>query len=168
MVIAEPGDYQYLWRGLGQNRARRPLSRPSLPLARTRRCSGPLPRQRHRESAPSPQLTDNVDVAAHQIAQLLADGEPEAGPAVAPFRGIDLIELVENGSELMWFHTDAGVFHGKADPGLISPVERGDATLDLTFLSEFGRIAEKIQKHLTDPACIANEHVVSLHVEIHS
>ena len=68
-----------------------------------------------REGAAAPRLAGDGDAAAHQLDELAADRQPEAGAAEAPGdAGVDLAERLEQAGGLRRREADAGVAHGDA------------------------------------------------------
>ena len=63
---------------------------------------------------PTPARALDGDVAAHHLAEVAADHQAEAGPAVLPAgRAVSLGERLEQAAELLLGHADAGVGDGE-------------------------------------------------------
>ncbi len=114
---------------------------------------------------PDPLLALEPDATAHHAHELLADGEPEPGAAVASRgRAVGLGEGVEDARALLRGDADAGVGDREAqlDVGLRPRFDR-DPQDDLAPLRELDGVAEQIDQHLSQPTRIA-DHVVG-HVD---
>ena len=105
-------------------------------------------------------LALDADLAAHQLDQLLADGQAEAGAAV-PARGgaVGLREALEDAACLLRRDADAGVGDrrsaGSARPRSVSR-RAVDATHDLAALGELDGVADEVDQHLAQAAGIAD------------
>src|SRR6187402_3429749 len=87
-----------------------PYSRASCPLLRCDWLYRRTARGKTHEEGRA-RAVDALDgqVAAHQVAEVAADRQPEAGPAVpAPGRCLGLGERLEQPPELLFGHPDAG------------------------------------------------------------
>jgi hypothetical protein len=80
-------------------------------------------RQADGEGRALPRLAFDGDLAAHQAAEMLADGEAEAGATIlAGGRGIGLRKFLEQPAHLLLGHADAGVCD--RDPDRVAAIER--------------------------------------------
>jgi hypothetical protein len=71
-----------------------------------------------------------MDLAAQQVRQLAADGEPEAGAAIlAAGAGVGLLEGLEDDLLLLRRDADARVVHGEFDHRLGLAENRNDARI---------------------------------------
>jgi hypothetical protein len=83
---------------------------------------------------PLPGAAVHADLAAHQPNQTLADGQPEAGAAIAAGHGVvGLLEGIEQPGLGHGIDADARVTHLKADPDIVrgffkEPGAHGNAT----------------------------------------
>src|SRR5262245_31341711 len=74
------------------------------------------PWQADHEGRARPRLAFDGDVAAHQAAEMPADGEAEASAAVfASGRGIRLRKFLEQPAHLLFGHADSGIRDGDHD-----------------------------------------------------
>ena len=108
------------------------------------------------EGRPLTRNTRHGDVAAEELAKFAADGEAETGAAeFARGGGIGLAEGLEESAHLLGCHTDAAVAHREAQP--IGTVFRGarDDEAEFSFLGEFARVAQQVEKRLADLGEIA-------------
>src|SRR5690606_17131407 len=95
-------------------------------------------------------LTDDTELAAHQLHILFADHQPQPGTTVAPvYRRIGLPVWLKNALLLFGGEPDPGVLDRKLnlDP-VIAPASYADPYADATFVRELDRVRAKIQQHL--------------------
>src|SRR5204863_8479594 len=108
------------------------------------------------EGRAAARLADQLDRAAHHLAELLGDGQPKAGTAIPTgCRAVGLGESVEDMLLLVQRDADAGIAdleRYKRGAGLDG--DRLDANRDLAFLGELDRIADQVCQDLTKPAGI--------------
>src|SRR5207245_404172 len=99
------------------------------------------------------------DPPAHQLAQALADGEPEARAAVsAGRRGVDLAEDLEQTVEPSGGNTDAGVADGEVNlmaRAVHLASRHGDP--DVTRRGEPDRVAEEVDEDLAEMPGVAHD-----------
>ena len=130
-------------RGLGQ-------------LARFRRLqSGGEP-----EGAPLPRLADDADLPAHQLDQLLADGESEPGPA-EPSRGgrVRLGERLEQPPHGLRGDPQAGVADLEADQrDLVADLDPLHLDNDLSIFRELDGVPGEIDQDLSQPSGVSPRH----------
>ena len=103
--------------------------------------------------------TFDADVPSHELHQLFADRQSETGSAeLAGGRRIRLGKALEQATDLLLRHTDAGVAHAKLqdDPG---PVVLRDVHghSDFACAGEFHGVVDEIQEHLAESQRIADE-----------
>jgi len=100
------------------------------------------------------QVAVDADRAAHQLDQLLRDGEPQAGPAVpAGGRGVGLGEALEDARERVGRDADPGVLDPEADEGVgVGELQGGDLDQDVAGGRELDRVPRQVHQHLPDPA----------------
>jgi hypothetical protein len=110
------------------------------------------------------------ELAAEQDGQLAADGQPEAGAAVATAAGpVALLEGLEHDGPQLVADADAGVVDVEGhDLGLAQPVgERvpvhvgGDPQADLALVGELDRVGEEVLEDLLQPSGVGVELVVA-------
>ena len=109
---------------------------------------------------PLADLALRPDTAAHQLAQALADGEPESrAPVAARGGGIGLAERLEEATEPVRRYPDARVAHGEVDlvAGSIQR-RRRHRDHDLARLGELDRVAQEVDQDLPQAPGVADEH----------
>ena len=104
------------------------------------------------------------DVAAHELGELAADGEAEAGAAVlACGGGIDLREGLEELVDLVGGDADAGVADGKENKRFAGfGLGTGDGDADFALGGEADGVGEEIDEdlaHARDVAGVAERHI---------
>ncbi len=101
----------------------------------------------------------HADLAAHQVHQLRADRQAQAGaPMAAGGGGVCLGELVEDLAELLGGDADAGVLDldAQGDPRLVL-LFGGDIQQHLALRGELQRVAEQVGEDLADAARVADQ-----------
>ena len=97
------------------------------------------------------------DRASHQLAQLLRDGEPEAGPPEAAGGGA--VGLVERPEEPLGVHrgdADARVPDLEREPGgVVGGVRHRDPDRDLALLGELDRVGEEVEEDLAEAPLVS-------------
>src|SRR5690606_18785074 len=89
------------------------------------------------------------NVAAHHLAELPADHEPEPRPAIlARGGGVRLRERLEQLAELLLAHADAGI--GDAEANELARLARnaGSGQRDRSLFGELARVAEEVEERL--------------------
>ncbi len=118
---------------------------------------------------PSPSTLSTADRAAHQLGQLAADGQAEAGAAELALRaGFRLHERLEQSGARLFGNADAGVGDFPAQSFLVlGPVEMlrlgHDADRHRALGGEFDGVADEIHEDLAQPFRVAPDdegHVV--------
>jgi hypothetical protein len=102
-----------------------------------------------------------ADLAAHQLDQLLGDGQPEPGAAVvAGGRGVGLREGLEQLVEALRVQADPGVADLEAhDVALPHAPGRADGHDHLALRGELDRVRQQVGEHLAQPRLVAADHV---------
>src|SRR5205823_3801170 len=91
----------------------------------------------------------DLDIAAQQIRQALADREAQAGAAeAARRRGVGLRERLKEARQRLGRHADAGVGYLKEDALAEVADLAPDAQAHAALLREFHRVADQIHQHL--------------------
>ena len=108
---------------------------------------------------PTPGSTLDGDAAVHEVGELAADREPQAGAAEAARRRlVGLRERLEDLVQRGGVHADAGVGHGEPHDRAISlgglDIRAHD---DFAALGEFHGVADEIHEHLTQAQRIAEQ-----------
>src|SRR5215831_16650249 len=132
-------------------------------------------------------LALDPDPAVHQLRQALANRQPETSPAVvARCRGIHLLERFEEPILPLNRNSDAGITHGKVQQPLLrrAAVERGGVAIvrtgsqprlrslggecfarrpdfdhDLSLMSEFNGVADKVYEYLPQACHITDQNL---------
>ncbi len=106
-------------------------------------------------------------LAAHELGQVLGDGQPQAAAAEAPRGGgIGLLEALEEPAHLLGRHADARVTHLEAQQHAPAvALHHPHAHVDLAALGELDRVVGEIDEDLAQPQGIAHE--VGRHVGRH-
>ena len=139
--------------------SRRPATRIVRPTDRTGVHVGQA--EREVEGAPAARYAVALDPdrAGHQLGQPTADGQTEAGAAVAPAgRGVCLAEVTEEA----WDVLRGSVRCRCRVTVTCSSVARSSSRCtapapkdDLAGVRELHRVVEQVQQHLPQPACVA-------------
>src|SRR5262249_27682786 len=109
-------------------------------------------RQFHMESRALAQHGLHPDAAAVHLDDLLGNGEAKASTALSlGICCIDLMELLEDSSPLLFRDSGAGVHHADRE---VSIRNFGDDA-DLTCIGELDRIADEVEQHLREALLIA-------------
>ena len=110
----------------------------------------------------------DVDGAAHEFDQALADGESEAGTAeTAGGGGVGLGERHEEAGDLFLGHADAGITDGKAEVGLSGDGMRAlDIEDDLAVLGELDGVANEVEEDLPETAGVGADARGDVGVEV--
>ena len=131
--------------------------RAILPTERRqgRFCALRIAGQADGEDRALPRLAFDGDVAAHHAAEMLADGETEAGATVfAGGRRVRLGKLLEQPAHLLFGHADPGIRHGHRDHvAAIEPLwlrRNGHGA----FLGELVGVAGEVEKRLPESGLI--------------
>src|SRR6185312_14237326 len=107
-------------------------------------------RNRKPEHRTAPGFRTHSDLAAHQFDQLLADGQPQAGAAVAARdRGVGLREWLEQSSGLFGRQADARVAYREQQFVVRGAVAAAaDPHRDATALGELDRVPDQVGEDL--------------------
>ncbi len=109
------------------------------------------------EGAAHAGLALQPDLAAHQLHQAPADGQPETGAAVFAGGGhVRLGERLEQLAGLLLGHADAGVAHGELQLHLVAGLfEQFDLEPDLALLGELHRVVDQVGEDLAEAERVA-------------
>ncbi len=119
--------------------------------------------RRHREGNPDGEGgagtrgRGDLDVAAHQFGQTLADGEPETGAAeLAGCGGIALGEGGKQASQQLRFHSHAGIGDGERQPGFVlGSAFAHERERDGALGGELDGVSDQVGQDLPQPPGIA-------------
>ncbi|MFO0747453.1 MAG: hypothetical protein U1F43_17580 [Myxococcota bacterium] len=135
--------------------ARRPSTTSTRVPRRPRRVAGDCG-ERHLEPEGRAHVGSalDADLAAHELDQLAADGEPEAGAAVAPrVRAVDLREGAEEAAQVLGGDADAGVGDRHAHATRARCARQLDR--DRAARRELHGVADEVQQHLAQAPRVA-------------
>ena len=105
-------------------------------------------------------LAHHRHLAAHQLGQLAADRQAEAGAAVLTRRrGVGLGELLEQGEDLVLRDADAGVGDRQPEAARIGRLE---ARRDAALVGELDRVGDQVGEDLAQPVGVAAPHARGL------
>jgi len=98
------------------------------------------------------------DFAAHQLDNVAADRQAEAGAAIAArMRTVRLLELLEHARQLIFGDADACVANRDDQINVVADPVAIDFHQHVAVLGELDCIADQIAEHLTQPGIIAND-----------
>lgn len=102
----------------------------------------------------------DADFAAHQLAKLLGDREPQSGAAVSACHAcVGLAELAEQAESRLRGNTNASVGYGEAEfQRALFQRALGDVYRHTTFFSEFEGVSEQVEQDLADTARVTLQH----------
>ena len=118
---------------------------------------------------PTPTRLSAHIVAAHQLRESPADGQPEPGPAVAARRrAIDLAERLEQTVHPVLGDADPGVADREVEPVPVARVEPLGAGRDhhLPALGELDRVVQQVDQDLPQPRDVADDGARRRRVEV--
>jgi hypothetical protein len=128
------------------------------PLAtRIRRAAGQ--RDTDAEGGTDRKYARDGDFTAHEFYEAFADGEAEAGAAVAASRGsVDLLERTEKEIERAGGDADTGICNQKFKPVVDASLLGGlDFEADFTLIGKFDRVADEIDEDLAQAGRVTAE-----------
>ncbi len=100
----------------------------------------------------------HTDDTAHQLHQVLYDGQAQAGALHAPVAlGVHLAEVLEDFRQVLLPDTAAGVLHPEGNQLLILLLAGlpGNVGADIALLGEFDGVVEDVDENLLDPPLVA-------------
>jgi hypothetical protein len=113
------------------------------------------PRQADREGRALARLAFHRDVAAHQAAEMPADGKAKAGAAVfAGGRGVGLRKFLEQPTHLLFGHADPGIGDGNHDRIAAIDLLRLRGNGDGTVFRELVGIARQVEQRLPEAGLV--------------
>ena len=116
-------------------------------------------RQPHREGRARTGAARDGDVAAHHLAEDLADGKSEARAAVFARGGcFGLRERLEESCQLLWRHADAGISHREGDQVSGGRRRAACGKRDGAARRELAGIGQQIEEDLADPRHVGADH----------
>ena len=120
---------------------------------------GDMHRQAHLEARSHARFAFDGDRATHAIDELAADGQAEAGTAIATRnRTVDLREITEQGRKLVGCDADAGVLDDDLKFSLVfGSVDHVNVHMDMALRRELDTIADEVDQNLANAARIADQ-----------
>src|SRR5262249_39515458 len=105
--------------------------------------------QTHCERRALAWLAVNADRAAHHLAEVARDRQPQTGPAtLARRRGINLVKRLEQLLHLLPAHADARIRHREHHPVATLALVATGLQRDATLVGELARIGQQVEQDL--------------------